>query len=70
MSPEGERVRQAGNLWMRTSREYDAVIDADKAMADPADAEMPGPGYVFVDGLHPNDVGCQAIAVAIDLAGL
>ncbi|WP_207945003.1 SGNH/GDSL hydrolase family protein [Actinomadura rubrisoli] len=65
-SPEGEKTRQAVNLWIRTSHEYDAVIDADRVMSSPADREQPRPGYVFMDGLHPNDAGYQAIAAAID----
>ncbi len=67
-SPEAEKARQALNLWIRTSREYDAVIDADRVMSDPADRAMPRPGYVFMDGLHPNDAGYHAIAAAIDPA--
>ncbi|TDD69386.1 SGNH/GDSL hydrolase family protein [Actinomadura darangshiensis] len=66
-SPAGEKVRQAVNLWIRTGHEYDAVIDADKVMADPADPEMPRPGYVYMDGLHPNDAGYQALAAGVDL---
>ncbi|WP_207400569.1 SGNH/GDSL hydrolase family protein [Actinomadura roseirufa] len=69
-SPEGEKVRQALNLWIRTSREYDAVIDSDRAMAGSADPRLPRQGYVFMDGLHPNDAGYHAIARAIDLAAL
>lgn len=32
-----EAVRQAVNAWIRTSGEYDAVVDLDAALADPAD---------------------------------
>ncbi|MEU9025468.1 SGNH/GDSL hydrolase family protein [Actinomadura sp. NPDC048394] len=69
-TPKVEKLREELNRWIRTSHEYDAVIDADRAMSDPSDQRMPRPGYVFMDGLHPNDAGYQAIADAIDLAAL
>ncbi|MBO2453511.1 SGNH/GDSL hydrolase family protein [Actinomadura barringtoniae] len=67
---EAERIRQAVNKWVRTSGEYDSVADLAKVMADPADPELPRPGYVFMDGLHPNDAGYHALAAAIDLKSL
>lgn len=69
-TPKVEQLREELNRWIRTSHEYDAVIDADRAMSDPADQRMPRPGYVFMDGLHPDDAGYQAIANAVDLAAL
>jgi hypothetical protein len=33
----GEQIREEVNRWIRTSGEYDAVVDFDRAMADPAD---------------------------------
>ncbi|MGW3007295.1 SGNH/GDSL hydrolase family protein [Streptomyces sp. NPDC001219] len=65
-----ERLRAQVNHWIRTSGAYDAVVDFDKALADPAHPERPRPGYVYEDGLHPNDAGYQAIANAFDLANL
>ncbi|MGX1883361.1 GDSL-type esterase/lipase family protein [Streptomyces sp. NPDC055287] len=65
-SEEGEKVRDAVNHWIRTSGAYDSVLDADRALADPADPDMPRPGYVFEDGLHPNDAGYHAVAAALD----
>jgi lysophospholipase L1-like esterase len=56
--------------WIRTSGAYDAVLDADRILADPADPDRPRPGYVFQDGLHPNDAGFQALARGIDLGVL
>ena len=67
-----ESKRQAVNHWIRTSGEYDAVIDFDVALRDPndptrlrSDAEI---SYDSGDHLHPNDAGYQAMANAIDLA--
>lgn len=66
-SPEGEVKRQAVNHWIRTSGEYDAVIDFDAAVRDPAHPTRILPAYDCGDHLHPNDAGYQAMANAIDL---
>ncbi|MGW1952203.1 SGNH/GDSL hydrolase family protein [Streptomyces sp. NPDC001920] len=66
-SEQGEKVRTAVNHWVRTGGAYDAVIDVDRAFAKPADPALPRPGYVFQDGLHPNEAGFHAIAAAADL---
>ena len=66
-TPQVEKERDAVNHWIRTSGAYDAVLDADRILADPADPDRPRPGYVFQDGLHPNDAGFQALARGIDL---
>ena len=67
-----EGKRQAVNHWIRTSGEYDAVIDFDVVLRDPndptrlrSDAEI---SFDSGDHLHPNDAGYQAMANAIDLA--
>ncbi|MDN3294097.1 GDSL-type esterase/lipase family protein [Streptomyces ficellus] len=63
----GERVRQKLNHWIRTSGEYDAVVDADRTLADPGTPTRSRPGYVPEDGLHPNDAGYLAMSSQIDL---
>jgi len=63
----GEQVRDAVNHWIRTSGEYDAVADFDRALADPADPDRLNPAYDGGDGLHPNDAGMRAMAQTIDL---
>ncbi|MFJ6609300.1 SGNH/GDSL hydrolase family protein [Streptomyces sp. NPDC091289] len=69
-SERGEKIRTTVNHWMRTSGAYDSVLDVDRAVADPADPAMPRPGYVFPDGVHPNEAGSHAIASAMDLDDL
>ncbi|WP_089328884.1 SGNH/GDSL hydrolase family protein [Actinomadura meyerae] len=69
-TPQVEKERDAINHWIRTSGEYDAVLDADRIMADPADRDRPRLAYVYEDGLHPNDAGYQALARGIDLGAL
>ena len=65
---EGEAKRQAINQWIRTSKEYDAVIDFDLATRDPANPTRLLPLYDSGDHLHPNDAGYKAMADTIDLS--
>ncbi|MFH9294473.1 SGNH/GDSL hydrolase family protein [Streptomyces sp. NPDC017520] len=69
-SEQGEKVRTAVNHWIRTSGVYDSVLDVDRALASPADPALPRPGYVFQDGLHPNEAGSHAVSAAVDLNAL
>ncbi|KAA2252700.1 SGNH/GDSL hydrolase family protein [Solihabitans fulvus] len=64
---QGDRVRQAVNQWIRTSGEYDAVADFDRALADPADPGRLRADDDFGDHLHPNAAGYLAMAKAVDL---
>ncbi|GAB2636512.1 SGNH/GDSL hydrolase family protein [Kribbella swartbergensis] len=66
-TPEGEADRQALNHWIRTSGEYDAVVDFDKAVRDPANPSRMLPAYDVGDHLHPNAEGFKAMAQAFDL---
>ncbi|HET8725652.1 MAG TPA: SGNH/GDSL hydrolase family protein [Anaeromyxobacteraceae bacterium] len=66
-SLEGEAKRQAVNRWIRTSGAYDAVIDFDAAVRDPAHPTRILPAYDCGDHLHPNDAGYAAMANAVDL---
>ncbi|MEV0677422.1 SGNH/GDSL hydrolase family protein [Actinosynnema sp. NPDC050436] len=66
----GEAVRDEVNTWIRTSGEFDAVVDFDRATADPADPDALLPAYDSGDKLHPNDAGYRAMAHAIDLSVL
>ncbi|MFJ6673417.1 SGNH/GDSL hydrolase family protein [Actinosynnema sp. NPDC091369] len=66
----GEAVRDEVNAWIRTSGEFDAVVDFDRAMADPADPDALRPAYDSGDRLHPNDAGYRAMAEAVDLSVL
>jgi lysophospholipase L1-like esterase len=61
-------TREAVNRWIRTSHEFDAVIDFDAVVRDPDHPARIAPRFVSEDHLHPNDAGYQAMADAIDLA--
>jgi lysophospholipase L1-like esterase len=66
-SVENERKRSAVNRWIRTSGEYDGVVDFDRAMRDPADPLRLNPAYDSGDHLHPNDAGMAVMANAVPL---
>ena len=63
-----EATRQAVNRWIRTSDAYDAVIDFDRVLRDPAHPSLMLPAYDSGDHVHPNDAGYKAMADAIDLS--
>jgi len=65
---EGEAKRAALNEWIRTSKEYDGVIDFDAAVRDPDRPTKFIERYQSGDNLHPSDAGYQAMANAIDLS--
>ena len=56
-TPEKEATRQAVNQFIRTSGEFDGVVDFDAATRDPADPTRLQAAYDGGDGLHPNDAG-------------
>ena len=55
------------NEWIRTSGEFDRVIDLAAAIGDPADPNAILPVYDN-DGLHPSLAGYQKMASAVDLS--
>jgi lysophospholipase L1-like esterase len=63
-----EAKRQAVNRWIRTGNAYDAVIDFDRVLRDPAHLTRLLPAYDSGDHVHPNDVGYRVMANAIDLS--
>ena len=67
-TPEKDARRRAFNDWMRTSGAYDAVIDFEAAVRDPAAPSKLLPKYNGGDNLHLNDAGYEALANAVDLA--
>ena len=66
-SPEKDKIREAVNRWIRTSGEFDAVIDFDKAVQDPEHPSKMAKEYNSGDKLHPNDAGYRKMADSIDL---
>lgn len=63
-----EAMRQALNLFIRTSGAFDAVVDFDKVIQDPNNPRQFRDGFNNTDKLHPNDAGYKAMADAVDLS--
>ncbi|HEY4158170.1 MAG TPA: SGNH/GDSL hydrolase family protein, partial [Polyangiaceae bacterium] len=59
-SPEHEAARQTVNEWVRKSRRFDAVVDLDRAVADPQRSHQLLPAYDCGDHLHLSVAGYQA----------
>ncbi len=67
-SPEKEATRQAVNDYLRTHRdEFDAVVDFDKVLRDPAAPTRLRPEFDSGDHIHPNGAGNKAMAEAVPL---
>ncbi|MBN1905337.1 MAG: SGNH/GDSL hydrolase family protein [Deltaproteobacteria bacterium] len=62
-----EQARQRVNEWIRNSGRFDAVIDMERAVADPANPRRMLPEYDTGDHLHPNETGHRVMAEKIDL---
>jgi lysophospholipase L1-like esterase len=62
-----EQARQAVNTWIRTSDQFDAVIDLDAALRNPNNPSRLLNTYDSGDHLHPNAAGYKKIAQVIDI---
>jgi lysophospholipase L1-like esterase len=69
-NPAKDAVRREVNRWIRESGVFDAVVDFDAVLRDPAHPARLLPAYDSGDNLHPNDAGYQAMAQALDMATL
>jgi len=69
-TPEVREAREEINAWIRDGDTFDAVLDFDAALRDPADPSRLLPAYDSGDGLHPSDTGYAALAAAVDLTEL
>lgn len=66
-TPAGEAMRVQVNNWIRTAKAFDAVIDMEKVMADPANPKRLAANLQGGDNLHPDGRGETAMGEAIDL---
>ncbi|WP_330274744.1 SGNH/GDSL hydrolase family protein [Lentzea sp. NBC_00516] len=62
-----EAARQTVNRWIRTSRRFDAVIDFDAAVRDPADPRRLLAAADVGDHLHLNPTGYRMLAEAVPI---
>lgn len=67
-SPEREAIRVEANRWIRSSGVFDAVIDMEKVVADPANPKRLAAALQTGDNLHPNGAGETKMGEAIPLA--
>ncbi len=65
--PRTEADREAINKWIRTPGHFDAVLDFDAAMRDPADPDRLRPAYDCGDHLHPSPKGYRVMGDAVPL---
>ena len=65
--PLSEADRVAINDWIRAPGHFDAVIDFDKVIRDPASPDHMAAAYDSGDHLHPSAAGYHALADAIPL---
>ena len=65
---EREALRQQVNEWIRSSAEFDGVVDLDAVLRDPGHPTQLLPAYDSGDHLHPNDAGCLAEGKAFPLS--
>ncbi|GLY86572.1 SGNH/GDSL hydrolase family protein [Actinoallomurus iriomotensis] len=65
-----EEQRRLVNAWIRTSGVFDAVLDFDSVVRDPAKTDALQAGFDSGDHLHPNAAAYQAMADTIDLRTL
>ncbi|WP_320777734.1 SGNH/GDSL hydrolase family protein [Streptomyces sp. CRN 30] len=63
-----EAERAGVNAWLRSAGAFDAVLDFDAVLRDPADPARMRPAYDSGDHLHPGDAGLAALARSVDLA--
>lgn len=63
-----EALRQSVNDWVRQSGAFDAVLDFDGVLRDPARPGYLARAYDSGDGLHPSHAGYEALAAAVPLA--
>lgn len=62
-----EKQRQQLNAWIRTQRVFDAMVDFDAVIRDPARPSWLLPRFDSGDHVHPSAAGMAAMANAVDL---
>jgi len=67
-APANQEDFDAINRWIRAPGHFDAVVDFDKAVRDPAQPDRLLPAYDSGDHLHPSPAGYRAMANAIPLS--
>jgi lysophospholipase L1-like esterase len=66
-TPQKTAIRNEVNQWIRTKAPFDAVIDFDAVVRNPADANLLNPPFNCGDNIHPSPAGYFAMGNAVDL---
>ena len=66
-SPEKDQIRLAVNNWIRSSKEFDGIVDFDAIIRDPGDPLKVKTEFDSGDHIHPNDAGYTVMGDGIDL---
>jgi lysophospholipase L1-like esterase len=66
-SPQEQAAVVTVNNFIRSSGEFDGVVDFNAAVRDPANPNRMLPAFDSGDGLHPSSAGYQAMANAVSL---
>jgi lysophospholipase L1-like esterase len=67
-SEDHQQAWQTVNDWIRNNGRFDAVVDLDAALHDPANPTKLLPAADTGDHLHPNETGHHMMAEAVDLS--
>jgi lysophospholipase L1-like esterase len=60
-------IRNEVNQWIRTKAPFDGLIDFDKAVRDPANADLIYPPFNCGDGIHPSPLGYYEMGKSVRL---
>ena len=66
--PIGEATREIVNQWIRTSGQFDAIVDFDAALRDSVEPKKLRAEFDSNDHIHPSDRGHAAMAETFDLS--
>jgi lysophospholipase L1-like esterase len=65
-NPAKTQIRHDVNQWIRTQASFDAVIDFDRVVGDPANPDLISPPY-NCDGIHPSSRGYYEMGRSVGL---
>lgn len=66
-NPEKTRIRNEVNQWIRSQAAFDALIDFDQVVRDPANPDRLQPAFNCGDGIHPSPLGYYEMGSAVPL---
>jgi lysophospholipase L1-like esterase len=66
-NPAKTAIRNQVNQWIRTSGEFDGVLDFDRVVRDPKNPDLIYPPFNCGDGIHPSPAGYYEMGKSVDL---